>query len=56
MREKYLCKNLGVIEGGGYLLKGGVFLGTYGINDDSQIADLMELFTIPGTQCYSSDD
>ena len=29
MGEKYLCKNLGVIEGGGRLLEGGVFLGTY---------------------------
>ena len=30
-REKYLCKNLGVKEGGGHLLEGGVFSGTYGI-------------------------
>ena len=29
-REKYLCKNLGVKEGGGRLLEGGVFSGTYG--------------------------
>ena len=29
--EKYLCKNLGVKEGGGCLLEGGVFLGAYGI-------------------------
>ena len=27
--EKYLCKNLGVKEGGGCLLEGGVFSGTY---------------------------
>ena len=27
-REKYLCKNLGVKEGEGRLLKGGVFSGT----------------------------
>ena len=29
-REKYLCKNLGVKEGGGRLLEGGMFSGTYG--------------------------
>ena len=29
--EKYLCRNLGVKEGGGCLLKGGIFSGTYGI-------------------------
>ena len=29
--EKYLCKNLGVKERGGHLLKGGVFSGTYHI-------------------------
>ena len=29
-REKYQCKNLGVKEGGGRLIEGGVFLGTYG--------------------------
>ena len=28
---KYLCKNLGVKEGGRHLLKGGVFMGTYSI-------------------------
>ena len=28
---KYLCTNLGVKEGGGHLLEGGVFLGTYGM-------------------------
>ena len=28
---KYLYKNLGVKEGGGRLLKGGVFSGAYGI-------------------------
>ena len=28
-REKQLCKNLGVKEGGGHLLKGGVFSGAY---------------------------
>ena len=28
--KKYLCKNLGDREGGGRLLKGGIFLGTYG--------------------------
>ena len=31
-REKYLCKNLWVKEGGGRLLKGGVFSGTYSIS------------------------
>ena len=31
-REKYLCKNLGVKEGRGRLLKGGVFSGTYSIS------------------------
>ena len=30
-RKKYLCKKLGVKEGGGHLLEGGVFLGAYGI-------------------------
>ena len=30
-REKYLCKNLGVKEGGGHFFEGGVFLGTYSI-------------------------
>ena len=30
-RENYLCKNLGVKEGGGRLVEGGVFLGAYGI-------------------------
>ena len=30
MQEKYLTKNLGVREGGGHLLEGGVFSGTYG--------------------------
>ena len=29
--EKYLCKKLGVKEGGGHLLQGGVFWGAYGI-------------------------
>ena len=28
---KYLHKNLGVKEGGGHLLKGGIFLGVHGI-------------------------
>ena len=27
---KYLCKNLGVKEGGGRLLEGGIFSGAYG--------------------------
>ena len=31
MGEKYLCKNLGVKEGGGRLLEGGIFSGAYGI-------------------------
>ena len=31
MRKKYLCKKLGVKEGGGHLLQGGVFWGAYGI-------------------------
>ena len=30
MRKKYLCKKLGVEEGGGRLLKGSVFSGAYG--------------------------
>ena len=29
--KKYLCKKLGGKEGGGHLLKGGVFLRSYGI-------------------------
>ena len=29
---KYLCKNLGVKEGGGHLLEGGVFSEAYGNN------------------------
>ena len=28
-RKKYLCKKLGVKEGGGHLLEGGVFSGAY---------------------------
>ena len=32
MREKYLCKNLGVKEGGGHLPQGDIFSGTYGTN------------------------
>ena len=30
-RNEYLYKNLGFKEGGGCLLKGGVFSGTYGM-------------------------
>ena len=32
-RGKYLHKNLGVKEGGGCLLKGGIFSGTYSIGN-----------------------
>ena len=32
MGGKYLCKNLGVKEGGGRLLEGGVFLEVYSIS------------------------
>ena len=30
-RKKYPCKNFRVKEGGGYLIKGGIFSGTFGI-------------------------
>ena len=30
-KEKYICKNLRVKEGGGCFIKGGIFSGTYGI-------------------------
>ena len=33
MRQTYLCKNLGVQEGGGHIFKGGLLAGDYGINN-----------------------
>ena len=48
-RAKYLCKNLGVKEGEGRLLEGSVFLGTYGMADNTKNTNLFVFSS------YSSD-
>ena len=34
--RKYLCKNLGVKEGGRYLVKGGIFSGAYSVRQGTK--------------------